>query len=1140
MLRRYELGELLGEGGMGAVFSAFDTHTRAHVAVKLLKPTGMAASAEDIDRFLREGEALTALNHPNIVKVLDMFQEGDRHYLVMELVRGGSLQTLLGSGPLDLERIVTLALDLSDALARAHRLGIVHRDLKPGNVLLAADGTPRLGDFGVAQIAGKRRLSSKNAIVGTLEYLSPEAIEGQTVDERSDIWAFGILLFEMIAGRRPFRGEHAAATLNAIVHQATPDLESLRPDCPTALVDLVYRMLEKDRAHRIPSARQVGVELESIARGAENPRKPRFSREAFAGTVPAVAPVAPPAVLPAQAIPFVGRETELASLARLLLDDVVRVVTIVGSGGMGKSRLAFEAAQRWASGLGAFARTRAGHATAPEVLIVELAPLASSELVLAALGDAVGLEVRPGSDPRAQLLGFMRNRHALLVMDNFEHVLEAATLVSDLLGGAPHVKVLATSRERLGLSGESAFALSGLAFPEVGSTEPASSFSSVRLFIDGARRARSDFEPSERALSGAARICRLVQGLPLGVVLAASWTSVLDLDEIGDEIARSFDFLSSELRDVPTRQQSLRAVFDYSYGLLQEKERIAFARLAVFRGGFTRAAAEAVAGASLQVLVALTNKSLVTRDPGTGRFGVHELLRQYAETKLREANGELDTALNAHAGHFGAFLAERRARLRRVDAQVAASEIEAELDNVRRAWPRLFEQERVDLPAAALEAFGDFCTLGSAFAEAEAAFASASRSLEQRTSERGSDRARLLARTLTLQAQACDDQWHHAEAHALATRALGLCVEDDHPDVAGAAWVVLAIASFWLGEIEAGLRAADHAVRLHRRAGDAWQTARALLLLGKYRDRLGAETAEAYLRESLELQRHLGRGEVVFADALMELGDNLAERGQFEEGCRLMQEGLALGEARGTAYGTLTCLQHLAAALRHRGEYPAAEDHARRALTLARERFPFAESWCEIILGDALKEWGRLDDAALYFRAAMLDPNPLTTAVARINLADIALQRGGRVEAKAMFIEAAAELERHGATWGIAIACDYLGHLACDEGRLSEAELCFNRAYETARSARLLPLALGALAGLARFQALAGEPEAAVALSTFVSRQTVTEHQTHVRRVEPLLAELARRLPPETFEAALQRGRDLTLETAERVLSARR
>jgi len=147
----------------------------------------------DLERFLREGEALKLLNHPNIVKLLDMFQEDERHYLVMELVEGGSLESSLGRGSvLPIERVLALALDLSDALSRAHRLGIVHRDIKPGNVLVAPDGTPRLSDFGVAQFAGKAPLSAVNAVVGTLEYLSPEALTGATIDAGSDIWAFGV------------------------------------------------------------------------------------------------------------------------------------------------------------------------------------------------------------------------------------------------------------------------------------------------------------------------------------------------------------------------------------------------------------------------------------------------------------------------------------------------------------------------------------------------------------------------------------------------------------------------------------------------------------------------------------------------------------------------------------------------------------------------------------------------------------------------------------------------------------------------------------------------------------------------------------------------------------------------------------
>jgi predicted ATPase len=1146
MLRHYRLGEQLGEGGMGIVFRALDVRTEKPVAIKALKPAHMSANPSDIERFLREGAALKALEHPNIVKVLEMFEENAEHYLVMELVEGGSLERVLAaSAPLPLARVLGLALDLSDALSRAHRIGIVHRDLKPANVLLAADGTPRLCDFGVAHIAGQARLSAANGIVGTLEYLSPEILSGEVVDARSDVWAFGVLLFEMLAGRRPFAAAHPAATLHAILHAAPPELEALRPDCPTALVDLVYRMLDKSRHERIPSARQVGAELERIVFGMGEAERSQFTARArgalaVARTVAGPHPSTAPAPrLPAQTTPFVGREAELAELARLLRDNGVRLVTVLGPGGMGKSRLALEAAQQLAQGTGAFEQTEARETGAPiEVFFVELAPLARAELVLGALAEAVGFEFYPGTEPKAQLLAYLHQRRALLVLDNFEHLLDAATLVNELLLAVPDLQVLATSRERLGLSGEHAFVLSGLPVPEADARERWDEFASIQLFADSARRVKRDFELGPEAIRATADICRLVQGLPLGIVLAASWSNLLGAAEIAEEIGKSFDFLQSELKDVPARQHSLRAVFDYSHDLLGPSERAVFIRLAVFRGGFTRAAAEDVAAATLRTLGVLLDKSLVARDPTTGRYGVHELLRQYAEGRVQALPGEAARLADAHAEHYAGFVARLTTRFKGTEPELAAAELEAELDNVRAAFSHVLATKNLRGTSAFLEGLALLYAFRSAFVEGEIAFKAAVESLAEPPPERGSECSRLLARALTLQAAAGRDQWRNSEAVVLAERALALLDERTEPAAFAHALLVQATASLRAGNVEPAFEASEHALRLYREVGERWELSRALATLGQYAERLGIAKAEACVRESIELQRALSCGRVLDPTSLTELGDLLCERGRHAEGSRLLLEALSLLEIQGKSYGKLRCLQRLSNAQRRLGEYDAAEANARLSLELARERFPFVERWSQALLGDALRARGKLDDAIFHFRASMADGNPLASALAAVNLGDIAAQRGDYVRASALIEQGLAAFERHGPQWGIAVACEYLGSLACDEGRLSDAKLAFRRGLNAALETQQIALAMNTVAGLARASALAGESERALELLSLLERQGITEYEVRTRFVTPLLAELSSRLPADTFEAALLRGRTLELSVVLRELAA--
>ena len=345
--------DLLGRGGMGDVYRATDLQTGETVAVKALNPDVLARDPGLLERFLREGEALRRLNHPNIVHMVASCEERGRHYLIMEYVGGGSLETLLQKeGRLSPTRTIEIALDLADALTRAHRLGIIHRDLKPANVLLAPDGTPRLADFGIAHVATGPQLTQTGMLIGTVDYLSPEACQGEPLDERADIWAFGVLLFEMLSGQLPFGGDNLPARLTAILLQPTPDLAALATGLPDGLVDLVYRMLEKDREQRIPSVRLVGAELDALHKGRMPVRapSPAVTSAPLGAPTPSAAP-RPSASQTDQASrpAFVAREHELSALESFLqaaLAGQGRVTFVVGEAGQGKTALLQEFARR--------------------------------------------------------------------------------------------------------------------------------------------------------------------------------------------------------------------------------------------------------------------------------------------------------------------------------------------------------------------------------------------------------------------------------------------------------------------------------------------------------------------------------------------------------------------------------------------------------------------------------------------------------------------------------------------------------------------------------------------------------------------------------------------------------------------------
>jgi DNA-binding SARP family transcriptional activator/predicted Ser/Thr protein kinase len=255
----------LGSGSMGTVFRGVNTLTGETVAIKVLRSELVESSQEVVERFVREGEILRKLNHPNIVKMLAASQQDGRYFLVMEYVTGGTLRDLITkTSLLTSEQTLQIALDIADALTRAHRLNIIHRDLKPANILIAEDGTPRLTDFGIARLKDTPQMTKTGQIMGTISYLSPEGLNGKPLNEQADIWAFGVVLYEMLTGEQPFKGETIQSTMAAILTQPMPQLHQLDTDIPTPLINLIERMLHKDPAQRISSVRLVGAELEAI------------------------------------------------------------------------------------------------------------------------------------------------------------------------------------------------------------------------------------------------------------------------------------------------------------------------------------------------------------------------------------------------------------------------------------------------------------------------------------------------------------------------------------------------------------------------------------------------------------------------------------------------------------------------------------------------------------------------------------------------------------------------------------------------------------------------------------------------------------------------------------------------------------
>ena len=380
-----------------------------------------------------------------------------------------------------------------------------------------------------------------------------------------------------------------------------------------------------------------------------------------------------PSPLPVQITPFIGRERELADLQQRLADPTCHLLTLVGPGGMGKTRLALELAAAYQP------------LCLNGVTFVPLAGVSPTtpDALLFALIDALALKLAGSHPPQHQLLNHLRHKEMLLVLDNLEHLLEQSEWLNELLQQAPLIKVLATSRERLNLSGEWVAELDGLP-----------SADAEQLFISQARRVQSNFELTDENAAAIRHICQLVGGLPLGLELASAWVHVLPCAEIAQEIATNLDFLTSTRRDMPTRQRSLRAVFDHSWQLLSPAEQSAFAGLAVFRGSFSREAARSVTGITVPVLASLVDKSLLRRQ-ANGRYELHELLRQYADQQLSPSARQ--PLQGRQANYFIKWLHDQGKHLNTPQETNIFRAIVADHDNVRAGWDWLVQERDLSL-----------------------------------------------------------------------------------------------------------------------------------------------------------------------------------------------------------------------------------------------------------------------------------------------------------------------------------------------------------------------------------------------------------------------------------------------------------
>ncbi len=783
-------------------------------------------------------------------------------------------------------------------------------------------------------------------------------------------------------------------------------------------------------------------------------------------------------VLPIQPTAFVGRQEELDVIKTQIHDPKCRILTLVGPGGVGKTRLAIQVAEETAVSFpqGSY--------------FVPLATLASSEFLLSAIANVVDYSFVDEIPQKMQLINFLRDKKLLLVMDNFEHLMMEAQLIADIISQAPHVQILLTSRERLNLHGEWVFDVSGMTFPtrktavkqspSQSDEETVLQYSAVQLFMQSARRVRSDFEPASADMAAIVEICQLVDGFPLAIELAATWVRMLTCAEIAQEITHNFEFLATNWRDIPPRHRSLRAVFDYSWGLLAEEEKDILCRLSVFRGGFSWTDAKAVADTSVFLLAQLADKSFlqgqITQDEtAVSRYEMHELLRLFAVEKLnKEAHIKVGNflysdamlaAYDAHANHFAQFLNERNPQQKRPQQAEILKQIGESIENVRAAWHWLLAREQIDLIELACDALFHFYDIRGWLEEGSEIFGTAVHTLRQlRAHNQDHVNDVLWAKILAREGQFAYRSGRYEQARLLL----------------------------------------EESVLIFRQLKMQRETVFTLNLLGRIAYRQGLyEESENWSKESLALCHTISFPSGMVS-ALATIGHVAADRGDYDAARQAYQEGLDICEHIGDQHNKARRLNELGNISWRIGAYDEAEQLCHQSLKLFQElddRQGIAMTYKN--LGNIAGDTGNYAQAETWYRQGLVLCQEIGDkwgeAALSNNLGNIYWQSGQYGQARELCEQSVSVWRAFGFQWGIAGSLETLANIAIAQNELVDAKAYIQEALEIGRDIQAIPLVLDVLVSMAQLWAREGHVAQAQTLLTFVIAQPAMDQEGRIK-----------------------------------------
>jgi len=929
-LAHYEIVAPLGAGGMGEVYRARDSRLNRDVAIKIL-PVAFSADSDGLHRFEREARSASALNHPNIITIYELGEDGTTHYIAMELIDGKTLRELLAAGVLPIRKVIEIAAQVAEGLAKAHEAGIAHRDIKPANVMISHDGLAKILDFGLAKFAspGEELLDAQTQsswqtrpgqLLGTVQYMSPEQASYGRMDFRSDQFSFGLVLYEMVTGKRAFRRSTAAETMVAILKEHPEPIGVQIPDAPAPLCWAIERCLAKEPDKRYASTRDLAHELAAIRdRFSEKPLKQADTR---------------PANIPVQQTGFVGREKEIAAAKELLLRQDVRLVTVTGPGGIGKTRFAVQVAIGLSDNFPGGAH------------FVPLSPLSDPRLIPSAIIQTLGIREAGGQSPleilKKHLLDSTR-APMLLLLDNFEHLMAAAPILAELLAMGPHLKILVTSRAALHVYGEHEFPVPPLALPDSRSMPPLkalSQYPAVALFVQRAVAVKPDFALNQENALAVIEICAHLDGLPLAIELAAARIKVLSLASIRTRLASRMQLLTGGARDLPQRQQTLRAAIDWSYDLLTPAEQKLFRRLSVFVRGCTLEGVEAACDTKsdldldlLDGMASMVDKSLMQQleqPNGESRFVMLETIREYASEKLQASGEELSTK-RAHAAYCLILAEEVTSEQTGAEAAQWLERLTLDHDNFRAALEWLTQTGDA--------AWG--LRLGAAlfrFWETREYLAEGRDSLGKLLKiPAAADRTKPRARAVFSAGVLAIEQGDYTSGNALVSESLDIARELHDNQGVAVGVNALAVLARDQGNLALAHSMFEEGLALWRESGDQKAVARSLSNLASVVKLQGDyPRARSLYAECLAIFRELGDRTGV-AWSLNSQGDVARDQGDFAAAQTLYEKSLAIFQELNDRWGIAGSLADLGNIARELRDCPTAHSFYRESLKIFQE-----------------------------------------------------------------------------------------------------------------------------------------------------------------------------------------------------------